>query len=270
MAHPSIPSIVFLILGTAAGAWRAFRLIAASRKTSPRDDVLLEWSEKPLPSLKYEPFAVAAIFLHILAGLALGAIALHASANPGLAANPILSGEPSVIVMTSFIQCGSMAVIGYQLGAMLITIPLVLFRRQPITRALTEKGLVVGQAFLPWQWFSHYAIDSRDGILRLYSVFAPDLPSLGSRPPETVSLAKIDETLRGFIPDHPPAGAKAWYRTKHLLIPTMILVCLTLLLLGWLATHLQRELALFVIALLVNLLAILGAKVINRFAFGKS
>jgi hypothetical protein len=70
------------------------------------------------------------------------------------------------------------------------------------------------------------------------------------------------------LPVHPSEGKRAWYRTKTLLLPTMLLACLAIVAAGWLATYLSRELALFVLAVLTALLVFLGGMVLHKFAFG--
>jgi len=267
MPTPMLLFILF-IAGTTAGAISAYRLIVASRKAGQRSDALCEWSEMPLPTWRYEPYAITAILFHTFAVMALTVAALHAASNPGILNNPLFANDTNMIAMGWFIQCGSIGLIGYQLGPLLIAIPLIILRREPLAYAITEKGMVLGRNLLPWRWFSHLSIDSDGGILRLYSAFSPDLPSLISKPPESVPLVELSNTIHGFLPLYPSKDNRAWYRTKFLLIPTMLLVCLPVVAAGWLAFRLPRELSLFVIALLASILIFLGGKVISLFAFG--
>jgi hypothetical protein len=259
---------ILLIMGIIAGAIRTNRLITTSRKAAQSPDTHCEWSEMPLSSWKYEPFAAAAILIHTLSILFLGVVALRAASNRGILSNPSLIHDTTMILLVWFIQCGSISIIGYQLGLLMIAFPRIVFRRDPVTYTITDKGMALGQNFLPWRWFSHFSIDRDEGILRLYSAFSSDLSSLTSRPPASGSLEDLGEIIQRYLPLRPPECHRAWYQTKFLLIPTMLFSCLSVVAIGWLASHLSLELALFVIALLTTILTFLGGLVINIFAFG--
>jgi hypothetical protein len=267
MPTPMFLFILFMV-GIMAGAFYAYRLIVASRKASHRSDALHAWSEKPLRSWKYEPCATSAILIHTLTALMLGFLALGSLSNQGILTNPFLANDASMIVLVWFIQCGSILVVGYQLGPLLIAFPLIMLRSTPVAAAITQTGMVIGQNFLPWRWFSHFSVDSEKGIFRLYSAFAPDLPSLTLKLPGSIPLAELDETLRGFLALRPSGGNRVWYQSKFLLLPTMLMACLLVVVPGWLASHLSLELALFVFALLASFLTYLGGLIVNLFAFG--
>jgi hypothetical protein len=265
---PLILLIILFIVGTIAGVIHTYRLIAAARKAGPRSAVLSEWSGMPLPSWKYESYATTAMLIHILAVLVLAVAALRTASNPGILNNPLIANDTSLIGMVWFIQCGCYALMGYQLGAVLNGILLIVLRKEPVAMAVTEKGMLHGQNLLPWGWFSHFTIDHDAGILRLYSAFSPDLPSLIAKLPEPVPLAELSNTIHKFLPSQPPEGKRAWYRMKFLLVPAMLLLCLTVVTAGWLASPLQREVALFLIVMLMSILIFLGGRVITLFAFG--
>jgi hypothetical protein len=63
-------------------------------------------------------------------------------------------------------------------------------------------------------------------------------------------------------------GERNWYRSKRLLIPTMLVACFFVVLVSWLASYLSRELALFIFAVLTTALVFLGSLVLTKFTFG--
>jgi hypothetical protein len=263
-----MPFFVFFIVGTMAGALYAYRLIMASRQPGQRSATLNQWWEKPLPAWKYEPHASAAILIHTLSVLVLGFLALSAASNPGIVNNPLYANDTIMMALVWFVEYGSILIVGYLLGSLLIGFPLIVFRKTPVAVAITEKGMAFGRNLLPWRWFSHFAIDRDAGILRLFSAFSPDLPSMTLKLPEPVPLVELDGTLQGFLPVHPPESSRAWYQTKYLLLPAMLLACLAIVAAGWLASRLSRELSLFAITLLTTLLVFLGGRILNMVAFG--
>ena len=265
---PLILLFTLSIVGTIAGAIYAYRLIVTARQAGQRSDTLRAWSEMPLPSWRHEPHSTIAILIHTLAALGLGFVALRAASNDGILSSPLFANDAQMIVLVWFIQCGSILMVGFHIGSLLITFPLTVFRREPVALAITEQGVIHGRNTLPWHWFSHFAVDSEAGMLILYSPFSPDLPTLISKPPKSVSLVELGDTMHAFLPSHPSVGRRAWFQQKFYLVPTMILVCLSIIALGWLASSLQRELALFLMALLMVLLIFLGGKVLSLFAFG--
>jgi hypothetical protein len=265
---PEIFLFILCAAGAVIGALRSYRMISASRKTSPHSQALLEWSEKPFSSLKYEPYAAVAILIHTLAVSAFVLLALIASNNPSLQDNPLFANDLTMTLLDWFIQCGCMAVIGYQFGSVLVAFPMIIFRRERVSIALTEEGMIHGQNLLPWRWFSHFSIDSHRGILRLFSVFAPDLPSLISNPPAPIALMELSDRIQGFLPLQPSEEKRSWYRSKIFLVPAIALVCILLAMAGWLALRLQRELSLFVNTLLMSILIFAGGVIMNLFAFG--
>jgi hypothetical protein len=260
--------IILFIVATIAGAIYTSRLVMTSRKPGQRSGVLSEWSGMPLPSWKYESYATTAMLIHIFAVLVLAVAALRTAANPGILNNPLFANDISLIGMVWFIQCGCISLIGYQLGAVLNGILLIGFRKEPVAIAITEKGVLHGKNLLPWSWFSHFTIDNDSGILILYSAFSPDLASLISKLPESVTLVELSNTMHKFLPFHPPEGKRAWYRMQFVLIPAMLLVCFIVVTAGCLVSRLQRELALFLIVLLMSILIFSGGRVITLFAFG--
>ena len=263
-----MPLFILFTVGMIAGAVRAYRLVMANRKAGQRDNTLYEWLEKPLPSWKYEYLATTALLIHTLSTLVLGFLALRAASNQGLIDNPLFAHDTTMISLVWFIQYGCILVVSYHLGSVLISFPLIVFRSQSVAIAITDKGISYGMYFMPWDWFSHFSIDRDGGILRLYSAFSLDLPSLTLKLPESISVGELDDTMDGFLPIRLSEGNHAWYRTKLLLIPTMLLACLLVIALGWLASLLSMELSLFVIALLTSLLVFLGGLILNPFAFG--
>lgn len=259
--------LLFLV-GFVFGAVRVHRLIVASRKAAQWPNTLYQWSSIPLPSWRYEPIAVTAILIHALSVLCLGFLALRAASNPGILSIPILASDTTIRVLVWFIQCGSILVVSNQVGSILMTSLMVVFRKELIALAITESGIGFGQYFLPWRWFSHFTVDNEAGLIRKYSVFAPDMPSLTFGMPDQPALVELKELLSRFLPLHPPEVKRAWYHTQRLLIPTMILVCLLIIVLAWLASYLPLELSLFVMTLLTTLLVFAGGVVLNKFAFG--
>ncbi len=263
------PTFLFLLFGLCvlAGGLRTIRLRATSRRTGRTPDALHEWSERPLSSWRYEPYSSAAILVHALAISLLSVAALGTASNPATFNNPLVSNDTTMVLLVWIAEGGSISLVGYLLGS-LVAFPLAALGRTPVAVAITEEGMIHGRTLLPWTWFSHFSIDRNRGILRLYSAFSPDLPSFVSKPTVSASLVELSDTLQEYLPRHPANGSRAWYRTKHLLIPTMILLCLPLVVAGWLASLLPQELALFAIALLTTVLTLLGGRVITLFGFG--
>jgi hypothetical protein len=256
---------VFFILGTLVGYIHTYSLLKSAPIPIQRPDIIFEWQEKPLSEWKYEPFSKSVILLHTLAILALSSIAIHATSNPGYDLS--LTGNMIIIFMDWFSQYGSMALIGYLLGAMIFS--LLKVRKTISYSIITETGVTSGKIMLPWHYFSHFTMDNQNRILRLFSAFSPDLQTAITKIPGSISLTEVSNTLQKFLPDHPPEGRHAWYRTKFMLVPAMLLVCLPLLVLGWLASSLPRSLALFALVSITVLVVYLGQRVVVLFAFGK-
>ncbi len=256
---------VFFILGTLVGYIHTYSLLKSAPIPIQRPDIIFEWQEKPLSEWKYEPFSKSVILLHTLAILALSGIAIHATSNPGYDLS--LTGNMIIIFMDWFSQYGSMALIGYLLGAMIFS--LLKVRKTISYSIITETGVTSGKIMLPWHYFSHFTMDHQNRILRLFSAFSPDLQTAITKIPGSISLTEVSNTLQKFLPDHPPEGRLAWYRTKFMLVPAMLLVCLPLLALGWLASSLPRSLALFALVSITVLVVYLGQRVVVLFAFGK-
>jgi hypothetical protein len=266
-----MPTLHLLVL--LFGAWliiggiRTFHLLAASRSPAPGLNAIREWSERPLSSWRYEPYSAAAILLHTLAISSLGIAALDAVSTAGAFNALPAPSDTAPPVLLWIAEGGSISIVGFLVGS-LVAFPLARLRRAPVAFAITEEGVVHGRTLMPWSWFSHFSIDSKGGVLRLYSAFSPDLASLISRPTPLAQLVDLGTALRPYLPTDSTPGNRAWYRTKLLLIPTMLSVCMPLSAVGWLATRLPRELALFAIALSTTVLALLGGRVISLFGFG--
>jgi hypothetical protein len=208
-----------------------------------------------------------AILIHTLGVSALSLMALGAAENPTSFDNPWFTNDQTMVFLVWIAAGGSIALEGYLLGSML-AFPLTRLGQAPISMAITEQGMLHGSTLMPWSWFSHFSIDPQGGLLRLYSAFAPDLPSLISKPPASVGLHELGNTLQDYLPSQPPNPNRVWYRSKYWLIPTMILACLSLVGAGTIAHYLPRELALFGIAASATILFLLGGRVITLFGFG--
>jgi hypothetical protein len=260
------PLLLLFFIFMLVGGIRTFRLLAARRKGSSPAQALLRWSEKPLSSWRYEPYTAAAVLVHTLAICALSLATFSAAGKPATFSAPLFSNDRTMTILTWIAEGGSMALIGYLLGAAL-AFPVFSLRSTPIQMAITARGVVHGRTLLPWHWFSHFSID-QEGFLRLYSAFSPDLPSLISKPPTSALLAEVSKALQEYLPGGRADGNRAWYRTKFFLIPTMVLVCFPFVAATWFALRLPREMALFCIALLASALSIVGGGIISLFGFG--
>jgi hypothetical protein len=86
--------------------------------------------------------------------------------------------------------------------------------------------------------------------------------------PGSISLTKVSNTLKEFLPARLPEGRRAWYCTKQMFIPTLLLACFPWVAVGWLVSFLPRILALLALAFLTNLVSSVGRSVIIQYAFG--
>lgn len=249
------------------GGLRTFRLLAIRRRAAQNVHALHEWSEKPLSSWRYEPFSAGAILIHALALSTLGLAVLGAASNPSAFNDRFVGNDFNTIVLSWIAEGGSISLVGYLLGSV-FAFPLASLRKSPIACAITEEGVMHGRTQMRWHWFSHFTIDRTQGLLSLHSAFSPDMSSVVLKPSSSGLLREIGNTLRAYLPDEPGSSRRAWYRTKHLLIPAMVLVCLPLVAAGWLAAYLPRELAMFMIAASTAILFLLGGRVVMLFGFG--
>jgi hypothetical protein len=266
---PPLPILIilFIVFMLIAG-FRVSRMLARVRHGGRPSNTLHQWSEPPLSSWKYEPFSMAAILIHIIASLLLAGAALATASRPTSFDTAFFSNDITMLVLLWIVDGGSLSLIGYLVGS-LATFPLASLRKEPILYAITEQGIVHGITLLPWRLFSYFSVDQNDGIIRFYSAFAPDLPSVVLKP--SVSLIdEISSSLRKYLPDHPVNVGLAWHRTKYMLVPTMLLLCFLFVAAGWFTFYLPRELALFSIAMLMFIVALLGNRLITLFSFGVS
>lgn len=254
--------------GILAGILRVTRALGIQRRTAQPFQGLYTWSEKSLSSWKYEPYQAIAIFIHTLGVSVLSLMALGAAKNPTSFDNPLITRDSTMVILVWMAAGGSIALVGYLLGSML-AFPLTRIKKALIQVAITEEGIGHGSTLLSWRWFSHFSIDPHGGLVRLYSAFAPDLPSLVSKPATPAELEEISKALEDYLPRQPANLTQAWYRSKYWLIPSMILACLLFVGAGYIALYLPRELALFVMAASSAILFLLGGRVITLFGFGR-
>ncbi len=269
MPDLTIPFIVLIfIAGTAAGAFRAYRQIKAFRKDSQSSAALRKWSAMPLPPSVHEPKATAAMYIHILALLILAIIAFRTAFSPGFFNNSFGVNEATMRALVWFIQWGSLTIIAYLLGSHLTACIQTVFRSDLVTIRITENGLFYGRSFLSWNQFSHCTVEKKASLLKLYSPFSPELPSLLLKPNASENLTELGDMIYRFLPSSPSQENRAWYQKGYLLVPTMLLACLPVVIAAWLTSVFLHELSLYVIALLMVILVYLGGAVTNLFAFG--
>jgi hypothetical protein len=259
--------LLLFFLGMCAGCLRADRTLTAHRLAENPGPALHRWKEELLSSWKYEPYTMTAIYLHILSMSLLSLASLGAAVNSPAFPGVLFPTDITQVFLTWIAEGGSLTFIGYLLGTS-IAYPLSKLRRSTVHLSVNEEGILRGGMLLPWRWFSHFTIDPGSGILRLYSVFAPDLPALTSKPPEALDPTMLRGTLQKYLSNHPPVGKRAWFRSRYMLVPTMIATCLPWVALGWFFNRLPRELALFLCAVSMMLLARFGVAVITWFGFG--
>jgi len=266
---PPLPILIILfIVFVLIAGFRVSRLLARVRHGGRPSHALHQWSEPPLSSWKYEPFSMAAILVHIIASLLLAGAALATASKPTSFDTTFFSNGLTMFVLLWFVDGGSLSLVGYLVGS-LATFPLASLRKEPLSYAITEEGIIHGTTLLPWRLFSHFSINRKDGLIRLYSAFAPNLPSVVLKPTAAL-IDEISSSLCKYLPDHPVNEGLAWYRTKYLLVPTMLLVCFLFVAAGWFSFYLPRELALFSIAMLMSISAFFGNRLITLFSFGIS
>jgi hypothetical protein len=266
---PPLPILItlFIVFVLIAG-FRVSRMLDRVRQGGQPSNAIHQWYEQPLSSWKYEPFSMVAILIHSIASLLLAGAALVTASKPTSFDTTLFSNDITMFVLLWIVDGGSLSLAGYLVGS-LATFPLASLRKKPIPYAITEQGIVHGNTLLPWRLFSYFSVDHNNGVIRFYSAFAPDLPSVVSKPTPAL-FGEIAASLQKDLPERLANGSFAWYRTKYLLIPAMILVCFPFVAAGWLAFYLPRELALFAIAMLMNFLALLGSRCITLYSFGVS
>jgi hypothetical protein len=248
------------------GSVRAYRKLTASRKQIPAQAALYSWRQKRLSSWRYERYTIMAILVHTIAVISLGGAAITSAIKPTTLTGPLLAGDPIMVGLIWLSEGGSIALIGYLLGSVL-GFPLASFEQAPAAYGVSEAGVIYGCRLLPWNWFSHFSFDRDKRLLSFYSAFAPNLPSFIAKLPEVIPVEELLVVLESRLPK--TANRKiGWYQTKYALVPVMVLLCLPWIALGWLATWLPREWALFPIALCTTLLAWLGGYLITYFGFG--
>ena len=260
--------IVLMLIGMAIGVFHTYSLLAASRKAYHRSDTLLDWTEEPLPAWKFEPYAMISSMIHTGAVLALSIAAINASVNPGILNDPLYHNETNMIVLSWIIRGGSIAIIGYQFGALLTMLLMITFRKTPVSIAVTEQGLLDGRTMIPWKWFSQYTAANEGGLLLFYSAFAPDFPTVILKPPASVNLVEFDKLLQVYLPQKNLNKNNSWYRTRLWLNPAIAVICMLAVIAGWLAAALPAELSLFVIAVLTTGLGFICGRIVSLFAFG--
>jgi hypothetical protein len=259
--------ILFFILGAVTGSIRAYRMLIASRKGMPARAALYSWQQKRLSSWRYERYTVLTILVHTLAVMSLGGAAVTTAFEPAAIASPLFLGDPILVDLIWFVEGGSIALTGYLLGAVL-AFPMASFEHAPVTYGVSDEGVIYGSQLLPWRWFSHYSIDRGKRLLSFYSAFAPNLSCYTARLPEAISVEELVNVLEHHVPKDADREKLAWYQTKYTFVPAMLIMCLPWMALGWLATQLPREWALFLIALCTSLLAWIGGALISYFGFG--
>jgi hypothetical protein len=259
------PLHLLFAAGLAIGCWRAYRLLITNRRSIATTDTLHQWWGARLSAWKVEPQVTVAVMVHTGAVVLLGVVALAAALKPATFNRPPFTEDATMVGLAWLIEGGSMLLGGYLLGA-LLAFPLASLERKPVAYAISANGMVYGRTLMPWHWFSHFSLERSTRLLRLYSSFAPDLPSFTLELPEPVE--ELEQALAQHLPPGETAATRAWYRTRRMLVPEMVLLCLLFLSLGCLAARMPRELALFTIVLFTALLAALGGKLITLFGFG--
>lgn len=264
-----LPLIVFFLLGTVLGIIRTYRKITAARRGIPAQVALYTWRQRRLSAWKYEQDSSVSILVHTLAVMSLGGAAVTAAFKPATITSHLLAGDPTGVILIWLVEGGSIALTGYLLGSAL-AFPLASLGRAPVMYGVSEDGMIYGSRLLPWRWFSHFTYDTDKRLLRLYSSFAPNLPSYVAELPEAVPVDQVVIAIEGHLPQGANPQKFAWYQTKYGLLPLMVLICLPWIFFGWVATNLPRELALFPIALFTTLLIWLGGYLLTYFGFGTS
>jgi hypothetical protein len=151
LTTPSL--ILFFLLGLVFGCWRAYRLLITNRHPTSVPSALYQWEGMRLSSWKYQPQVSWAILVHLLATIALVSAGLYTARKPSLFNRPPFTTDKTMVSLDWFIEGGSMAVIGYLLGA-LLAFPLASFEKKPVTYAVSEEGMIYGKSLMPWAWFS--------------------------------------------------------------------------------------------------------------------
>ncbi|HET7009187.1 MAG TPA: hypothetical protein VFI11_00305, partial [Anaerolineales bacterium] len=245
--------LMLFLVGGLAGGLRTLRLLARARRPGEFGDVIHRWSEKPLSSWRYEPSTATAVLVHTLSVVALGGAALVATSRPAAFDATSASDSPLLDILLPMAEVAGIGLVGYLVGT-LVAFPLSRTRRPTVAFAIVKEGIAYGRTLMPWSWFSHFSIDEANGLLSFHSAFAPGLPSLISKPTTPQLAQELASTIREHLPGHAPPAPNAWYRTRHLLIPAMVVLCMAFVSAGWLAVRLPRESALSAIALSATLL----------------
>jgi len=259
------PLYLLFAAGLVTGCWRGYRLLLTNRRTIVTTGTLHRWWGTRLSSWKHEPQVTVAVLVHTGAVALLGVVALAAARKPATFNRPPFTGDATMVGLAWLIESGSMLLGGYLVGA-LLAFPLASLERKPVAYAISADGMVYGRTLMPWRWFSHFSFERSTRLLWLYSSFAPDLPSFTLQLPEPVE--ELVQALAQHLPPGRPLATLAWYRTRRMLVPAMVLLSLIFIGLECLAAQMPRELALFSIVLFTTILASLGGRLITLFGFG--
>ncbi len=259
--------LLLIVAGLLAlfGGFSVLKGVQSVRAARQYPGALMYWDEPAVEGYGRDPGGWWAVFIHRLALVLIGALAIFAMLQRLPPRSLLFTGAGIVGLLADLVSVFSVATIGFTWGVSFFG-PLAERLGGTHHYAASAEGILIGGNLLPWSAFSHFDLDASQNLVHIWSARLPASLAMAAVPSKPGAAANLAAILREHIPvSAPPPQSQPG---KWALAMRMALLCLVFLALAAWLTSVWPVIMLLADGLLMWALQLAGAWLIGYLLYG--
>ncbi len=259
--------LLLIVAGLLAlfGGFSVVKGMQSVRAARQYPGALIYWDEPAVEGYGRDPGGWLAVFVHRLALVLLGALAVFAMfqrlpPQSGLFTRPEIGA-----LLADLVSVLAVTMIGFTWGVSFFG-PFAERLGGPHHYALSAEGILIGGNLLPWSAFNHFDLDTAQNLVYIWSATLPGSLAMVAAPSEPGAAARLAAILQEHLPDSAPTEARTSGRWT--LAVRMALLCLAFLAPAAWLTSTSPVIMLLADAFLMCILQFAGAWLIDHLLYG--
>ena len=218
------------LITTMVGFSFGWRNIRRNRMPFAAKDEVLHWTERSVSAWKQDRALALFITLHSISVIILSILFLldviQVESNYTLFPFGVTSDSIKQLVVIAalglvWLLCGS-----------LLAFPFATRLIQPISMSIVSDGVIRGQYFSLWHFYSHFSTEPGERLIRLYSSRTPQIACVAWQPPTETVFDKAVTLVEEHLAQEPLALPLPWYRQRIAFLSWLFILTVPLVVIG--------------------------------------
>jgi hypothetical protein len=243
-----------------------WRIIKRNRMPFAAKDEVLYWTERSVSAWKQDWALACFITLHGISVIILSILFLldviQGESNYTLF--PFDVGSESLRQLVVIAALGS---VWFACGS-LLAFPFATRLIQPISMSIVSDGVIRGQYFSRWHFYSHFSIEPVDRLVHLYPRRTPQIACVTWQPPTDAVFNQAIMLVGEHLSHEPPDISFPWYRRRVVFLSWLLILAVPLVVIGLLLYTTTLSWTWIYYTVTAYFIYILGGAIIQNYQVG--